>query len=188
MEVITGDGGFDFRIGYNIQEQYASKLIFSQVLVALKCQKIGGTFICKFFDTNNKFTIDILYLLQCMYKNIHIYKPFTSRVANSERYIVCSEYIKKIDNVYWNKLLSILVLWNNSNFEINSLLNDVPVGFLKLISRINYNTIQTQIKYINSTIDIIEHNKEDEWYNKNKKCQMNLALSWCIRFQIPFNF
>ena len=189
MELITGDGGFDFSIGYNIQEQYASKLIYSQVLIALKCQKKGGTFICKFFDTNNKFTIDILYLLQCLYKTMYVYKPYTSRVANSERYIVCCNYLNKINDIYWNKLLSILVMWEeNKDIEINTILNGIPIGFMNLLSRINYNTIQLQIKYINDTIDLIENNKTDQWYNENKEKQNELALSWCIEYKIPYNF
>lgn len=191
MDVITGDGGFDFSIGYNIQEQYASKLVFCQVLLAIKCQKIGGTFICKFFDTNTKFTIDILYLLQCLYDKVTIYKPYTSRVANSERYIICNNYLKHIDNIYWEKLLSILVIWNNMNIEnetycISKLLYDIPIGFCKLISSINYNTIQNQINYINQTIDLIENNKSDEWYIENRKKQYNNALQWCVRFNVPY--
>ena len=193
MDVITGDGGFDFSIGYNIQEQYASKLVYAQVLVAIKCQKIGGTFICKFFDTNNKFTIDLLYLLQCFYKNIHVYKPFTSRVANSERYIVCENYLNKIDDVYWNKLLSVLIIWNNcserdNSFGMNGILDGVPIGFMNFLSRINYTTIQSHIKYINSTIDLIENEKTDKWYSDNKAKQHAYALAWCIKFKVPFTF
>lgn len=193
MDIVTGDGGFDFSIGYNIQEQYASKLVYAQVITALKCQKVGGTFICKFFDTNNKFTIDLLYLLQCLYENVHVYKPYTSRVANSERYIVCKNYLTKIDDIYWNKLLSILIIWNNcsgkdSSFGMNGLLDGVPVGFMNLVSRINYSTIQSQIKYINSTIDLIENDKDDKWYSENKARQHACALGWCIRFKIPYTF
>lgn len=193
MELVTGDGGFDFSIGYNIQEQYASKLIYAQVLTALKCQKKGGTFICKFFDTNNKFTIDLLYLLQCLYENIHVYKPYTSRVANSERYIVCDNYLCEIDDIYWNKLLSVLIIWNNynafdSSFGLNGILDGVPVGFMNFMAKINYNTIQYQIKYINNTIDLIENDKDDKWYSDNKYRQHMYALAWCIRFKIPFSF
>jgi len=193
MDVITGDGGFDFSIGYNIQEQYASKLVYAQVITAIKCQKVGGTFICKFFDTNNKFTIDLLYLLQCLYGDMYVYKPYTSRVANSERYIVCRNYLCEIDDIYWNKLLSVLIIWNNcsekdSSFGMNGLLDGVPVGFMNLLSRINYSTIQSQIKYINSTIDLIENEKDDKWYSENKANQHACALGWCIRFKIPFTF
>ena len=59
---------------------------------------------------------------------------------------------------------------------------------MNLLSRINYNTIQLQIKYINDTIDLIENNKTDQWYNENKEKQNELALSWCIEYKIPYNF
>ena len=51
MEFITADGGFDFSIDYNQQEFLAQKLIFAQVIMAISLQKIGGSFVCKFFDT-----------------------------------------------------------------------------------------------------------------------------------------
>ena len=43
IDIITADGGFDFSVGYNMQEHYASKLIYCQILVALKCQMISGS-------------------------------------------------------------------------------------------------------------------------------------------------
>ena len=51
MDIITGDGGFDFSIDYNKQEILAVRLIFTQIVYALHLQKKGGTFILKIFDT-----------------------------------------------------------------------------------------------------------------------------------------
>ena len=51
MEVITGDGGFDFSIDFNNQEEQALRLIFTQVMYAISMQKYNGTFILKLFDT-----------------------------------------------------------------------------------------------------------------------------------------
>ena len=89
MDIITGDGGFDFSIDFNKQEQLAFRLILSQVAYAIGMQKYNGTFILKFFDTFMKPSMDILYILAAFYENIHIIKPQTSRYANSEKYVVC---------------------------------------------------------------------------------------------------
>jgi len=189
VDIITGDGGFDFSISYNMQELYASKLIFCQVLAAIKCQKKGGTFICKFFDTNNILTIQILYLLQCLYKEITFYKPFTSRVANSEKYIVCSDYIEEIDDNYWNRLLSILLIWNNIDNEykiINNIFQQIPNSFINYISNLNHKIINTQILQINKTISIIEDKPLSEWYINNRELQINNAIKWCKKFNISF--
>ena len=51
MDIITGDGGFDFSVDFNMQEELAQKLIYSQIIIGFAMLKKGGTFICKFFDT-----------------------------------------------------------------------------------------------------------------------------------------
>ena len=63
MNIITGDGGFDFSIDYNSQEISAIKLIFIQTAYAIALQKYNGTFILKIYDMFLKSTIDIIFLL-----------------------------------------------------------------------------------------------------------------------------
>ena len=190
MDVITADGGFDFSVGYNMQEHYASKLIYCQILVALKCQMIGGTFICKFFDINNKLTYNFLRLLGEHYDIIDIYKPYTSRVANSERYIVCSNYCKAIDNNYWRYLISLLIIWNkNNDIHINSIFSNTNVKDIKYLKRINNKMLLNQVLYINNTIKLIENkvDYDETWYCSNYKNQRANALRWCIRNNVPYN-
>ena len=50
MNIVTGDGGFDFSIDFNKQEMNISKLLFAQVCYALILQKKGGSFVLKIFD------------------------------------------------------------------------------------------------------------------------------------------
>ena len=89
IDIVTADGGFDFSIDFNKQEIYAIKLLYSQLVYALNIQKIGGTFIMKIFDIFSKGMIDMIYLLSTLYTDVNIYKPNTSRIANSEKYIIC---------------------------------------------------------------------------------------------------
>ena len=63
MDIITRDGGFDFSIDFNNQEQNSVKLIFSQICYALAMQKQGGTFILKIFDIFTKSTLELIYIL-----------------------------------------------------------------------------------------------------------------------------
>ena len=67
MNVITADGGFDFSIDFNKQEELAIRLILTEAIYAIILQKKGGVFILKIFDTFLKGTVDILYLLSCFY-------------------------------------------------------------------------------------------------------------------------
>ena len=55
-------------------------------------QKFNGTFILKIFDMFSKSTQDYIYLLSLFYNKVYIFKPQTSRLANSEKYIVCKDF------------------------------------------------------------------------------------------------
>jgi 23S rRNA U2552 (ribose-2'-O)-methylase RlmE/FtsJ len=109
VDLITADGGFDIK-NYNGQEIVTSKLLLSEIYIALKTQKEGGLFVIKFFDMFTHNSI-ILYLILCVfYKEVKIIKPLTSRNSNSERYLVCKDFIKITDNelFFINKLKNII--------------------------------------------------------------------------------
>jgi 23S rRNA U2552 (ribose-2'-O)-methylase RlmE/FtsJ len=92
MDLITGDGGFDFSVDFNSQEINITNLLFGQIAYALVMQKKGGNFVLKLFDCFMQHTIDLLYILSSFYGKVYINKPNTSRYANSEKYIVCKDF------------------------------------------------------------------------------------------------
>ena len=56
----------------------------------------------------NQCTFQAIYLLSCFYKKIVITKPYTSRYANSEKYIVCKKFrFNETDNIT-TKFINIL--------------------------------------------------------------------------------
>jgi 23S rRNA U2552 (ribose-2'-O)-methylase RlmE/FtsJ len=189
---ITADGGFDFSVEYNYQEQSSCKLIFSQILCALKCQKQNGTFICKFFDFNLYFTVEMLYLLYILYDTVVIYKPVTSRIANSEKYIICSNF-KGMESLpvenFLDKLFNVLDQWNTyKEHTINHMFEKIPEDFIERIKTINAEIIDYQVKYINIAIDIIKtkKNSDKKWYETNINMQLQKAKEWCIKYNIPY--
>jgi len=170
MNLITGDGGFDFSVDYNKQEQYAMRLIFSQIAYALLLQKYRGTFILKVFDIFLKGTVDMIFLLNCFYTEVHICKPHTSRYANSEKYIVCKEFKFKSSNFISERIFDILKIIENidfSKYNISAILR-VPIHSIFLDSLKNINAIlgQQQIETINNTILLIENSS-----SKREKCK-----------------
>lgn len=188
MDIITADGGFDYSIDYNYQEQASSKLIFSEILTALKYQKIGGSFICKFFDINAYITVEMLYLLYICYENITIYKPYTSRIANSEKYIVCNNFTG-IDETFLMGLFNILNEWNvNPNKTINQLFENIPNSFIEKIKSLNVILIDNQIQSINNIFNIISNKKNlnIEWKRSNLEEQFKNAREWCQKYNIPY--
>ena len=47
------------------------KLAYAQVAYALSCQKKGGSFIIKVFDTFTPASIDLLYILASVYERVY---------------------------------------------------------------------------------------------------------------------
>jgi len=189
IDFITADGGFDYSVDYNYQEQASSKLIFSQIITALKYQKFSGDFVCKFFDINSYLTVEMLYILYLAYDKITIYKPYTSRIANSEKYIICNNYIG-INKELLEGLFNILDDWNKHPTEtINQLFEEIPISFIDKIKELNKILIDNQIQSISKIINIVNTrmNLKKDWKKNNLQLQINYAKDWCKRYQIPYN-
>lgn len=192
MEIITADGGFDFSIDYNKQEVMAIRLIFTQIVYALHLQKRGGVFIIKFFDTFTKASIDMIYILSCMYERVEINKPKSSRMANSEKYLVCKNF--RYDNVdhISQKLIQIIKILENIDpnecFISSFLKTPWQLLFKNKITDINSVLTQQQITTIFKTIKLIE-NKERKIDKVNKLKQTNVqkCIKWCVEHNIPYN-
>ena len=186
FDIITGDGGFDFSINFDNQEEQSSKLIFAQILYALAMQKTGGCFIIKFFDTFTKISLDMLYILSTYYRSVNIIKPNTSRMANSEKYIVCENYVNTDYSVV-EKFINGYEFFIDKDNNINRLINiDLPYYFVNKIE--DYNAIlgQQQIENINTTINkIINRDTTDDNSKELISINVTKCVNWCNRHDIP---
>lgn len=192
MDLITADGGFDFSVDFNKQELLAMRLIFSEVMYAVVMQKTGGTFILKLFDTFLKGTVDIIFLLSCLYESVQIIKPNTSRIANSERYIVCTSFKGNISNELISKFRAILVILDNpkiNTLTIGSLLDiPIPYYFKKKLEEINAILASQQIDNIQTTLRFIENKeRKGEKIQQIKNANIQKCIAWCEVNNIPHN-
>lgn len=189
FEFITADGGFDYSIDFNKQEENSINLIFCEVLYALILQKYGGSFVLKIFDIFHKLTLEILYLLSFFYEKVYVYKPLTSREANSEKYIICINFQKK--NNYKqiiNKLIENFQelkekkLKNIFNFDLN-------IYYLNKIQEINAIFGQQQIENIMNTINYIKdtNSNHNEKINKIKNNNIDKCIKWCKQYEQPIH-
>jgi 23S rRNA U2552 (ribose-2'-O)-methylase RlmE/FtsJ len=190
-DLVTADGGFDFSIDFNKQEQLSSKLIFCEIVTALSVQKKGGVFICKFFDSYNNITIQFLWLLNNIYKKIIITKPFSSRPANSEKYIVAIDFLG-INSIYLNKLYGIIEEWNiieSKGYYMESIFkNPINNKYLEIIEKYNIMNAYYQIKIIKETLSIINNNNNTIHENEISEKQIINALVWCNKYNLDINF
>ena len=188
MDIITADGGFDFSIDFNKQELVASKLLFAQVSFALAMQKHGGTFILKVFDIFTKATVDILYLLSTLYEEVYVMKPNTSRIANSEKYIVCKQFIYPKQH---DKLMNTIIEQYDklNTMEYITSLFDFPLNYYFINKLEEYNAIfgQQQIENIMYTINLVQSKQKNEKIDLNKKHKVLKSIAWCTKYNLPFH-
>lgn len=186
MDLITADGGFDYSQDFNKQEISSLKLIYAQVCYAIAMQKKNGTFILKVFDLFTQTSLDILFLLCCLYKNVNIVKPNTSRLANSEKYIVCKYF--KLENsnlILYECLKSFSYL--NTELNLKSIMNiNIPYYFINKIEECNSILGQIQIENIISTLNIIENYRNDK-IETLKRNNIEKCISWCHKYNLPYN-
>ena len=195
MDLITADGGFDFSSDFNHQEVLAQTLVVSEVLYALSLQKMGGSFVIKIFDTFTRVTVDIIHLLALFYTDVIIIKPNTSRVANSEKYIVCKGFklpsnmdqVIETFSTFFKKLQSANA--SQSTVSVGAILTSTELHKLHIVHRIEeVNAIlgQQQIENIINTMGLI-HGKSSDRIDAYKKSHIQKCIEWCERYNIPYN-
>jgi len=155
MDYITGDGGIDFSKDFNNQEDLSYKLILSQILYAIIIQKKNGVFVLKIFDIFKYKTIELIYLLSIFYNIVYIYKPYTSRIANSEKYVICKKF-KGISEDFKNKIINKFQYIMQNADNLHSIFNfSLSNNFLYKIKEINAIYGQQQLENINTTLNFI---------------------------------
>lgn len=148
VDLITADGGIDVEDTnlYSKQEFLSSRLLLTQVLVGIRCTKVGGNFVLKVFDTVTNLSAQIIYLLSRCFSNILIFKPVTSRPANAERYIICKDRKENINDIY-NMLVQGEKLYTDQtgNYLISLFSNSLPADFIEWLTLQNNISINLQL-------------------------------------------
>ena len=189
MDMVTGDGGFDFSIDFNQQESMSAKLLFAQICYALIVQKKGGNFVLKFFDTFSRASVEMIYILNVFYENVYIVKPYTSRYANSERYVVCKKFKPQSTTSYLSMFNSILSNMTDQCYVTSLLKQKMPYYFIIKMEEINAILGQQQLETIVYTLSLIQTNNKN---NDNKIEQLinsniHKCSTWCLKNNIHYN-
>ncbi|GLC36263.1 cap2 mRNA methylation [Pleodorina starrii] len=86
--MVTADGAVDTSMDPNRQEMITASLHYCEVVAALGVLAVGGNFVWKGFTLYEHPSICSLYLMGCLFDRVMVYKPATSKPANSEVYVV----------------------------------------------------------------------------------------------------
>ena len=184
-ELITADGGFDFSNDYNSQEKLFLRLFVSEIYLILNLLKKNGNAIIKIYDIFSELSIKLIYIIKMFFEDIYIIKPYTSRPANSEKYILCKNMKIINEKNFYFDIFKEIIIKNDINIlnKYNILINK---DFLQNILNYNIWYSNRQIKYINNTINLIQTiNKDNNYdlkplYNDNK----THCINWCKNYDI----
>jgi 23S rRNA U2552 (ribose-2'-O)-methylase RlmE/FtsJ len=190
-DLVTADGGFQW-VKENLQEQEAYKLIFSQIVTALKLNKKGGNFVLKIFDTYTTITLKYLELLKSLYKEVYITKPFTSRISNSEKYVVCKNLINKVSATDIKKLEEMItVISKNDNYNMIRIFTDYDIDdkSIQLYRKINIELYNKQYVGMNNILTFVNlDNYNGVEYHSYLDKQIAASIFWNNTFLDPINY
>lgn len=189
--LVTADGGFDFSTDYNKQEQLSLRLLFVEIVAAFCCLDINGNFVLKIFDIHTNLTVNLIYFLTCFFQNVYISKPFTSRPANSEKYLICKNFLG-VTEEYINELLYIVSEWEilaDQNKLVHNIFDNliVPEKFKDNLKIYNRHIASIQIRNILKTLTYINLNLENNSINYIKQNQAIISSLWCYKYKLPIN-
>lgn len=182
-DLVTADGGFDYSYDFNEQEEATLPLLVCEVLTAFLVQKNGGTFVLKIFDISHPQMFQVLYLLYTSYAKVYITKPFSSRPANSEKYLVCCGFKGYNENN--------VTLLKNALTDLSKAFIKVPLTFHKELVYYNTHYTVNQTLAISQTLDFIDQCEQNivnsDLLIEKIKRQLEYALRWCYKYNIPIN-
>ncbi|OXU21846.1 hypothetical protein TSAR_001485 [Trichomalopsis sarcophagae] len=127
VHFMMADGGFSVEGQENIQEILSKQLYLCQCLVALMIVRTGGHFVTKLFDLFTPFSAGLVYIMHRCFDQVSIFKPNTSRPANSERYLICKGKRPDIDHIVDYLFRTNKSILKNKENDKNDILELVPV-------------------------------------------------------------
>ena len=189
VDFITADGGFDFSSDFNKQEININKLLFAQSVYAIVMQKKGGSFVLKIFDCFMQHTVDIIYLLSSFYEKVYIMKPNSSRYANSEKYLICKNFLYSSCEQFFPYLLNVFTKIITVDTEQIYRFINIPISNYFLTKLEEFNAIfgQQQIENIYFTISLIDNKHNSEKIESLVKTNTHKCIQWCNKFNVPYH-
>jgi len=178
-DFVTADGGFDWE-NENTQEQEMSKLMLGQMVAACKLLKKNGTFVCKVFETMTTFTLKLIFVMSQMFDEVLVYKPYTSRPSNSEKYIIFKKFKKNINLI--KKLENLLENYEGYLIDFFPTLI-LPEKFEEMFTDINIKILNKQTININEIVTFIKNGDfKGSVYNTHREQQIEASKFWKKEF------
>lgn len=182
--LFTGDGGFDFSMDYDSQEQTIYPLLLASVRTGFEILAPNGMFVLKFFDMYYPGTQDLIYFLSQHFQQWTLYKPATSRPCNPEHYFVGMRF--RPPSI---QTLSALRRWSQEACLGNSpprlYYGVLPPTFSSHINGIIRTSVSKQTKYLEKVFQLLDSTDRESHIKTMLKRHEVISYRWCKAFNAP---
>jgi 23S rRNA U2552 (ribose-2'-O)-methylase RlmE/FtsJ len=184
VDLFTADGGFDFSMDYDAQEQTIFPLLLASVRVGFDVLKEGGLMIVKFFDMYYDGTRDLIYFLSQHFGKWILYKPATSRPCNPEIYFIGDIYRRPP-----TPILQILRGWSRA-----ACFGDAPLrlfrdpyasSFTDYLNTVVQKSVANQIAYLEKVFALVESDDKEAQIKQMLQIHEVISYTWCSAFNVP---
>jgi len=176
--LFTADGGFDFSVNYQIQEQRVFHLLICSALIGVQSLSVDGSLVIKLFDTYSDATQALVVLLSRHFKEWMIYKPCLSRPCNSERYFLGRGFRGLLPE----RLAALQSLFEHSLREEYPTLT-LTAEEMAYMRATTEESTALQLRSLEKALYYSNH--LEEWYTNQLPKDFATSLNWCYKYRIP---
>ncbi|KAJ8038293.1 Cap-specific mRNA (nucleoside-2'-O-)-methyltransferase 2 [Holothuria leucospilota] len=179
VQLVTADGSFNCQDNPAEQENLVHPLHLTETITAISILSKGGSFVLKMFTFFEVNTACLVYLLCCIFDEVHVKKPVTSKAGNSEVYVVCLGF----QGICSNLLDKLEEYYGQVMFPPSSL----PMSFWNQLLDCACKFKEYQVDTIRENMSLFE-NKDDERWDEIAEVQKACALQFFDKCHpIPMN-
>jgi len=182
IDFYTSDCGIE----YDSLDQENSMILlnYSQILIGLIVNKIGGHLLVKIFLPLSKpLSFCLIFLLHQFYDKLYFIRSSGGSLVSSEFYLIGFNKLRNLNDNEFNELIKI---YKMDNIDVNySFYEEIPEYFFNKLNEISENFIKTQIKFLKRSFIYFDNrdilNNHIKYFNEAKDI-------YCKEWVIKNNF